>query len=389
MKVLFLSNLYPNKEEPVRATFNRQKIAHLKGRCDITVVAPVSWFPFKQAFCRKISRIPFKESIDGMDVYHPRVFYTPKSFRFLYGLFYYLSIRPFVEKLRRDFDFDIIFCAWAYPDGLAAMKLAKTFKIPFVVLAHGSDVHFHTKSSLRRGLMKETFLKADRVIAVSNELKDRILGLGVPQEKVEVIYDGVDHELFRREDKDAAKEKLGLPRGRKTALFVGNLVSVKGLRFLLSAVSRIKENDYTMHIIGGGYLERRLKDAVRALGLEDRVVFCGVRPHNEIPLWLNAAEFLCLPSLAEGLPDIIIEALSCGLPVVASRVGGVPEIINDERIGILVEPKDVKALAGAIRSALDKKWDKGYIQERSQRFSWDENSRRIFECLSSCLKAKL
>ena len=233
MKVLFLSNLYPNSQEPTRAVFNRQKTAHLNNLCEITVVAPIQWFPFKSIFARQIRSIPRKEIIGRLDVYHPRVFYVPRLFRFAHGAFYYLSVRSFIKNLRKKFDFDIIFVSWVYPDGFAAMKLSKLTGKPFVVLAHGSDINIQLKTFWRRRVIAKTLQKANNVIAVSKGLKERMVKLGIEEEKILVIYDGVDHNLFYPMGRDLARKQLGLVHKGAIILFVGNIVKIKGIEFLL------------------------------------------------------------------------------------------------------------------------------------------------------------
>ena len=381
MKVLFLSNLYPNPQEPTRATFNKQKIAHLRKLCDVVVVAPVSWFPFKELFSKHHKDIPAREVVDGLEIHHPRVFYTPKCFRSLHGLFYYLSVRPLISEIHKTFPFDVIFASWVYPDGFAAMKLAKALKKPFAVLAHGSDIHVQVKSALRRRLIAKTLKNADKVIAVSKDLGKKMEELGVDPGKISVVYDGVDHDVFSLQDKDEARRRLGISREGKIVLFVGNLLEIKGLQYLLHAIMALKNKDCRLFIVGEGSLRKKLLGMIRALSLGDRVVLTGGRSHKENALWMNAADLFCLPSLSEGVPSVVLEAFSCGTPVVATRVGGIPEVLDDGKSGVLVAPADGVDLAEGIDKALSFDWDRKYISDRMAGFSWDTTASRIRECL--------
>jgi glycosyltransferase involved in cell wall biosynthesis len=385
MKVLFISNLYPNSQDFTRATFNRQKIGQLKNLCEIVIVAPVAWFPFKGLFDKKISKIPFKETIDDLEIYHPRVLYIPKLFRFVYGQLYYLSIFSLVKNIYREFNFDLIFCSWVYPDGFAAMKLAKTVNKPFVVEALGSDINTYLKTFFRRRSIAKILHWATRIVVVSKDLKSKIMQLGVAGEKISVVYSGIDHELFSPIEQGLARRKLTVSQREKIILFVGSLVKIKGIHFLLEAVKMLKFCEWKLAIVGTGELEAVLKKKIKDLELNDKVMMIGSVPHNRIPLWMNACDVLCLPSLAEGVPNVILEAFACGKPVVASQVGGVGEVVVDDKLGSLVEPKDIQALADSLNYVFNKNWDQQYINKHSLNFSWGDSSTEIFRCLKACV----
>ena len=383
MKVLFLSNLYPNSQDLGRATFNRQKIARLKNSCEVVVVAPIQWFPFKWVFDKKISKIPAEEIIDGLTIYHPRIFYIPKLFRLSYGWLYYLSIRSFIKKLDNQYNFDVIYASWVYPDGFAAMKSAGLLDKPFIVEALGSDINIYSKTFFRRRIISRVLSCVDKIVAVSEDLKKEIVKLGVLEEKIEVIYSGIDHSLFSPLEKEQAREALGLTYKGKIIVCIGNLVKIKGVQFLLEALTKLKLLDYKLFIVGKGRLEKYLRQRIESLGLQERVEMIGAIPHEKVPLWMNACDLLCLPSLSEGVPNVILEAFACGIPVVANKVGGVPEVISDERAGLMTVAANPKELAISVDDALRKTWDRGYIRSQALRFSWENNSRELFNLLRS------
>lgn len=385
MKVLFLSNLYPNARETTRATFNRQKITALSKHCEITVIAPVPWFPFKSLLDKKSVTIPFTEKIDGIEVYHPKVFYFPKFFRFLYGFFYYKSISGFVKELHAKLNFDVIYCSWVYPDGYAAMELAKQFHKPFMVEALGSDIKVYAKNFLRRNLIAKVLKKAQGLSCVSNDLKNEMIKLSIPGEKIRVICSGINHSLFYPVERDLARRDLNIRYDGKIVLYAGNLVRIKGLEYLLQAVTFTDKIDYKLFIAGDGELRHFLEKQIQRLNLKDKVVLCGKVPYENISLWINASDILCLPSLSEGVANVILEALACGKPVIATLVGGAPEIINDEKLGILVEPKDSRALAKAINGALGKEWNAAAISKSMSSYSWELCADKLMQCLrDSC-----
>ena len=151
-------------------------------------------------------------------------------------------------------------------------------------------------------------------------------------------------------------------------------------------MAALKNKECKLFIIGEGDLGKKLPEMIMALSLKDRVVLPGGRPHKEIAVWMNEADLLCLPSLTEGVPSVILEALSCGTPVVATNVGGIPEIINDENLGFLVPPGNEAALAEGIDKALDHHWNREHISNRVSGFSWDITASNIMGCLRACIK---
>lgn len=371
MKILAITNLFPNSKEPTRGMYNKQQFLELAKLCELKVVAPVPWYSNHE--------IAEKEEIDGIDVFHPRYFMIPKVGRSLYGLFFYLSLKGFVKKIRKDFNFDLIFATWAYPDGFGSFLIAKLFKKPVVIKVHGSDINLHTKYFLRRKMISYALRNSDKVIAVSNALMERMVEIGVPRNKINVIPNGIDPTLFFPMDKAECRAKLGLPIENKVVIFVGNLVSVKGVENLLEAISIISEEKESPHlvIVGDGKQEDYLKKKSGALRIQDKVYFVGRKAHAEIPIWLNAADVLCLPSLNEGCPNVALEAMACGRPVVASKVGGLTDIIASTEAGILVEPKNSDALTQGLIKALDKSWDSRVIKEEAVKFSWKDSAGKL------------
>ena len=376
MRVLFVSSLYPNPRQPARGVFNRHTVRALAEHVDIQVLAAVPWFPGKGS----MAGIPERTDEDGVTVRHVRAFYTPGFLRDLHGKFFERSIRKKVLSIRREFPFDILYGSWIYPDGYAAVLLAKELNVPCVLHALGSDIHKYLDHPRRSRKIIAALSGADRIVCVSRYIHSRITTAGIPTEKMSVVYDGVDTQLFSPRDARQARTKLSLPVDARIILFVGNLTSVKGPDYLVDAVAKLKETtDERIHlvILGDGPLERPLCDRVRTLRLEKQVTFAGSRPHREIPDWTSAADLLCLSSLNEGMPNVILEALASGRPVVATDVGGVSEVIDSDEFGILVPPRDPEALARALREALSTEWDTHRLTGRAGQFSWTEHGTRI------------
>jgi glycosyltransferase involved in cell wall biosynthesis len=216
------------------------------------------------------------------------------------------------------------------------------------------------------------------VITVCKFNAEKLLSLGVSSSKLHVIPNGYDEQLFRPISKAYARGRLGLPLNKKILLSVGNLVDVKGHAYLIDAMSSIsRRKNVLLIIVGSGPLEETLRRRVKENKLDDIIMLVGGKRHEEIPIWINSSDVFVLPSLREGFPTVIPEAMACGKPVVATRVGGVPEAICSSELGILVPPKDPKSLSWAIEEALDKKWDPNIILEYAKRYSWSELAKQI------------
>jgi glycosyltransferase involved in cell wall biosynthesis len=280
----------------------------------------------------------------------------------------------------RIFKFDLLFVPWVYPDGVGTSFIAAGLGVPIVIQALGSDINVHAKYPLRKRIIVRALGNVDKVIAVSDALKAKIVSLKVPEEKIISIRNGVDRALFRPMDMNTCRNTLSLPSDGRVVLFIGNLVPIKGISYLIEAFATgtFLRQKTRLIILGDGPLNGYLKRKAADLGLNDIVMFMGSRSHNEIPLWMNACDIFCLPSLNEGCPNVVLEALACGKPVVATRVGGIPEIIQSSDCGILVRQGNATELTLALEKALSKKWDRDLLQKSAQIMSWQENAVRVF-----------
>jgi glycosyltransferase involved in cell wall biosynthesis len=292
----------------------------------------------------------------------------------------FLSVVRSVQKIRRDFDFDIIDSHYIYPDGFAAVLLGRLLGKPVVVSARGSDINLFTRFSLIRKLLRFTLLRADHVIAVSAALREVIARLGIPRGKMSVIPNGVDGGKFKRVSKQEARRILGLPANRPMLLSVGGLTEVKGFDRLLEAFKVVFDDSRgikpRLTIIGEGSWWKRLDTMASEMGLSSHVHFVGAVRHEQLYLWYNAADVFCLTSKREGWPNVILESLVCGLPVVAAAVGGVPEILVNEDIGLLT-PREPAIIASRIKQAIQKQWDPDTISRYAAGFSWNAAAARV------------
>lgn len=376
LKVLFVSNLFPNCHEPTRGIFNLHQLRHLAKLCDVQVAAPIAWFPIPGKYAPP-ARVPACEEIPGLTIHHPRNFYLPKIGRPMNAWLYALSLRKPVTKLRQSFPFDIIFVNWSYPDACGMARIARQLGVPFVASISGSDANLYLTFRFRRRQILRMLGQAAAVTTRSHALKDLLVAHGVPAGKVHVLYNGVDPALFRPTPQVQARQQLGLPDKEQVLLYVGRLSPEKGLADMLVALEQMKSRPRVV-VVGDGHQREALQAQARQAKLE--IAWVGSKKPAEVPLYLSAADLLCLPSHMEGVPNAALEAFACGLPVVASRVGGLPEVVTDDT-GILVEPQNPISLAAGLSEGLRRSWDCNAILAHAAKFDWDENARILHALL--------
>ena len=360
--------------------------------CEVKVVAPVPYFPELKVNWRwRFSQVARMEIRDGLEVCHPRYIMMPKLGMTLYGVMMFLSVLATVKRIQKKFDFDIIDAHWVYPDGLAAVLLGRFFKKPVVVSARGSDINLYGQFPLIRRLLRYTLHKTDRVIAVSRALKMAMVRLGIPDSKISVIPNGVDTKKFYPLCRKEAREKLGVPGDAKVILSVGHLTPGKGFDVVMKAIALLLEEspqeNLQLIIVGDGPFRKALEKTGSILNLARNVSFRGNVSHEELFLLYSAADLFCLASEMEGCPNVILESLACGTPVVATAVGGIPEIIQSDEFGLLAERNETQ-IAGAIQAALRKSWQSGDLIQLAKQHSWEQTAWAVRHVFESVLNGK-
>ncbi len=355
---LIITNLFPNPVEPARGIFVWQETHRLRERYDLKVMAPLPWVPSSLREIRKFAHhaAPLREEREGIEVHHPRHIVIPRYFRFLYGPLLYLALLPLMRQLTKERRPDFIIGHYAFPDGYAAVKLGKKLGIPVLVKARGSDINLFTRSWLRRRLTLWTLRKAQQVVAVSQALKDKMISLGIDGDKVAVVRNGLDGTRFRKMDKSECRAKLELEQEPYTFLFIGYLRDIKGVLCMLQAFRAIpvmERMKARLVIIGEGELQDEVALRIKRFGMSGQVRLHPPVPHSEVPEWMGACDCLLLPSLMEGYPNVLVEALASNRPVIASRVGGIPEIVVDGHTGKLIPPEDPWRLTDAMMEMMN------------------------------------
>ncbi len=372
LRVLVSTGIFPNRSDPTRGVYVFQQVAALARRDRVDVVAPIPWVPGFAGSDRyhAFVAVPAEDTIDSVHVRYARYVVIPRVMRSLHGLFVYLCTLPAHSRAIRALNPDIVLSFFAYPYGFAAVLTAATFRRPVVVSCRGSDINHLARTGLRRRMIGWALRRCRSVIAVSHALAGEVERLGVAHERIRVVPNGIDVARFRSEDRDAARARLGVRVPGKLVVCVSRLSHEKGIDILLDAVAALESRDVYVVIVGDGVERERLLAQRAALALDARVEFAGRRPHEEIGTWMSAGDAVVLSSRTEGYPNVIVEALACGRPVVASRVGGVPDIVTDDALGIMVAPEDPAALARGIERALATRWDEARLVGAARARTW-------------------
>ena len=389
LRVLVITRIFPNAVEPLSSPFNRQQFAALGRRCHVEVMATIPWFPGARTL-RRASRaaarsadlrdVPPRDVIDGLDVVHPRVLYVPKIGAALSGALEAGSLLR--EVLARRHDVDVILGSWAYPDGAAAVALSRAIGVPAVIKVHGSDLNVLATMRGPRANLALAMPRAARVVAVSQALAERAASFGVERGRIAVIPNGVDASLFHVRDPRLARRALGWAAAGRIILYCGRLEREKGVFELIEAFGEVvrKQPDLSLVLLGEGSARAEAEAMVGPF--EDSVRFLGARPLAEVPTWMAASSLVTLPSHNEGSPNVVREALACGRPVVATSVGGIPELVRSPQLGVLVPPGDPHALARALLAVVGRPHDADAIASRC-RGSWDDSAAALLSVLEA------
>ncbi len=374
INLLVITTLYPNRVQTRHGIFvetRLQKLLASDPAMAATVIAPVPWFPLKwRKFGRyaDYAKVPAVEQRNGISVYHPRYLVLPKIGMLLTPFLLARSIKKCVARLKRkQLEYQLVDAHYFYPDGVAVARLASYLAAPLFVTARGSDINLIAQLPGPQRKILTAVDHIDAAIAVSDALKERMIELGIPAEKVHVLKNGVDTDFFRLQDQQALRARWGLKT--KTLLMVGNLVPEKRPLAMLEALNKTQDCD--LLIAGNGPLKRNLVDASVKLGLQHRVTFLGNVDQTELMSLYNAADGLVLPSAREGLPNVLLEAIACGCPVLAADVGGVKEIINSPDTGVIMEA-NLSDFDEKLAEFLVTRWNRNAIRTMAEKWSWHE-----------------
>jgi len=355
-------------------------LQHLGQIAEVTVVAPV---------VKRNASIPSRRTDESVTVLHPRWIYLPGTGA-LTVVPLFLRLLLTVWKVSKTQSFDVLDSHFGYPEGIATALVAATTKIPFTVTLRGSEL-LHAQYPLRRWLMGWAFRRASRIIAVSGELATFAISLGAPEERVVTISNGVERSVFfpRVPNPD-------LNPNVPIIVTAGYLIELKGHHRVIDALKALRDRglDARLAIVGGppgpglpGF-EPQLRQQVTRLGLESAVEFLGEIDQSRLAQVMSEANVFCLASSREGCPNVVLEALACGTPVVAARVGAVPDLIPSDHVGFIVPAGHQQELESALHKALTIEWDRPAIVRWAQSRSWEMVAREVLTTLQEAIEPK-
>jgi glycosyltransferase involved in cell wall biosynthesis len=366
---LTLTTLFPNAANPRHGIFTANRLARMRdaGCIDPLVVAAIPWFP---GAYREISPVPYEETIFGMAVGHPRYPNIPGiGMRVQPAFLARALLRELANRGADGSSFDMIDAHYFYPDGVAAARVARRLDLPLVITALGSDINVIGAIRFAQRAMLGAADAARACIAVSAALASSMAQLGMDKERIHVIRNAVDGEVFHPVPKSEARRRLDLDAHCHWVLGVGNLLPVKGFELLIRAMPCVA--GARLLLVGEGPLRKDL-DALAAKIAPGVVEFRANMPQSELRFAYSACDVFALPSVKEGWPNVVLEAIACGAPVVASPVGGVPEILGDGSPGKLVAERSAEAWAEALSAMLARSMDPQEVRQYALAFGWDE-----------------
>ena len=376
MRIVSLTSVYPSPLETGRGLFVRARLQHLPPAAQVKVIAPV-W-----AMDRSV---PGRRTDARIEVFHPRWIYIRGTGAVTAFLLFFQLIRP-LRSLKKEFAFQVLDSHFGYPEGIAASLLATVLRVPFTVTLRGSEL-LHSRYPLRRVLMGWALKRASSVIAVSEQLRQFAIALGTDPARTRTISNGIDGHSFYPQDRNTVRLKHGLDPKQRIILSAGHLIELKGHHLAVRAVKRLLDRGVAVQlIIAGGppgrgvaSYEVELKRLITDLRLTEHVRLLGHVSRDLLIDLMSAADVFCLASSREGWPNVVHEALACGTPVVATRVGAIPELITQEAYGLVVEPDDLAALTDALHRSLTTAWNRSDISEWACSRTWEQVGREVLD----------
>jgi len=326
--------------------------------------------------------------IKGIKIHHYPSLNVAKRFGVPYPIISFKAYKTFTQLIKKC---DLVHAhGHVYMSSYIAGKVAKKYKKPFIVTQHNTFIDYQSFLNIIEQLNdfiigKSVLKHANKVITVSKETMKYVLKLGADKTKTSVIYNGVDIDYFRPVNKGESREKLGLPKNRKIILSVRRLVYKNGLDTLIESVPLLTRDhpDLLFLVAGKGPNRKLIEDRIKELGIDANIKLTGFVPDRLLPVYYDAADYFILPSASgEGLPLVLLEAMACGLPVIATTVGGTPEIIKHMKNGVLVPPRNPEAMAETMAKLLSEERLGATIGEEARRivedrFTWEKNLHQL------------
>jgi len=381
LNILTFSTLFPNAVAPHHGIFTETSLRQQRRDYPLrsVVVAPVPWFPSRSPLFGRYAHhasVPHEEIRDGVRVLHPRYRHPP--IMGMYSAPYALAraARPVIAQLiASGHDIDVIDAHYFYPDGVAATMLGRHFNKPVIISALGSDITRLPDYAWPRRLMTQAAHRAFAMISVCEALKTEMIRLGMPGERIHALRNGVDLELFHPESYDQARAALGIDGF--TLLSVGHLVELKGHDKVIAALPDLP--DARLVIVGDGPERARLIQLADRLGVRGRVRFAGLQSQARLRTFYSAADALVLASSREGWANVLLEAMACGAPALASNVGGTAEVVTCHAAGRLLPDNSPAGVVDAVRGLRAHPPTRAATCAYARRHSWHATTRAQYD----------
>lgn len=373
IRLMTFSTLFPHAGRPNHGIFVENRLRHLlsTGEASSTVVAPVPWFPSRSARFGDWARHAQAERLevrDGLAIHHPRYLVAPRVGTLAAPAALFASAAIELKRLvARGLQFDLIDAHYVYPDGVAAIALGRAFRKPVVLTARGSDITLFPRFAGPRRMIRWAMAEAAGLIAVSDGLRQAMVELGASPQAISVLRNGVDLQKFQPLDPSSAREEWKL--SGPVLLSVGHLIERKRHHLAIEALAGLP--GWTLAIVGEGPERERLAALARGLGLGGRVVFCGAQPHATLARLYSAADVLILASSREGWANVLLEAMACGTPVVASNIPGNPEVVRNREAGLIVTRNTAECFAATILDLHADRPSREATRRYAEDFGWE------------------
>ncbi|MDA3005347.1 MAG: glycosyltransferase family 4 protein [Actinomycetota bacterium] len=388
MRILMISHMYPSPVNPTGGIFVHEQVKALRDRGhDVRVVSPKGWAPPGLSRWSSYRDVVAEDTVDDVVVHYPRKLTLPggrlghrNADAFLLG------IRGTVRRIHAEWPIDVIHAHMMVPDGWAAARMGHELGVPAVGTAHRADVlDVPAQGAKARMRVAEAIQTLDAVVTVSRAIGDAADAIARPRRPITVVPNGADAAVFMPRDPAEARRRLGIPAEGPVISYVGKLVPRKGVDTLIEAMGILAARAAgapRLVMAGIGGMREPLEQRAAQLDVADRITWLGKVPHDDVGWVMSAGDVFVLPSLSEGLPTVVCEAMACGLPVVATAVDGTPEIVDDPATGLLVQPHDAGGLAAALARMLDdpdmaRAMGAEALRRSEAEYTWAANARRM------------
>ncbi|TWT81150.1 putative teichuronic acid biosynthesis glycosyltransferase TuaC [Planctomycetes bacterium CA13] len=400
LRVLVFTTSFPSKVQPEFGVHVKERLRILAqtSNIELHIVAPAPYFPPLKTFKRWYawSQVPNDEIVDGLVVHRPRYPMIPRIGGLVQSKLIYLASLKYIRQLKKRFDFDLIDSHFVYPNGVAAVDLGKRFNRPVVITCRGADIAVYPQQAFVGKRIRQALRSADQLIALSEEMRGRMVQLGADDNRINSIPNGVDLAKFEMLSRDDARKQLDLPLDRPLILSVGYRLELKGFHLLVDALAQVRRtHPHAMCAIVGGQTRWGAPDYLPEIQrridqhqLAEHVVIAGTRPQEELKLWYSAANLSCIMSSREGSPNVMMEALACGAPLVSTRVGNVPEVLANPVLGSMIDNRSAEAAAPVLSAALSKQWDRNAIRQFAISHSWVAVASRVREVFDRAIEER-